>query len=419
LTLCRADLYSLQGDKGVKPLSLRGLGERTNWPFDGTDIADQKWWKRYGKMGYMIESVQVQGMQGKAPAPGMKNANAPSGFQEELQRQINSGETQRVSSSAAPSGHGGVGTGLIHVGAISRENPTVSHLLISHPDYRSDCWKIIHSEVNAQKAFRTLREGEDIFIDSTTHEVVWDGREISPFKRAASDRTASSRPAPGESVVGQRQSSSQESRKVDAVIARAGADSGSLATVLSQHIGTPYERLDCYELVVEGLKEMGVRYGGKGGLQGHLIHAAVEEGLPMNAYLTGDGLIEASSTTVFKRTITELEGIQGRAGQIWEDLEPRLEQGLIVSFSTGDRGHTGVVSRYGETWTLLNSGDIDNDVRSGVRRKGVGEEDLRSEISNWLRLAERRGKPLSITLGRLNRDKLVSFLGDSSSGRVA
>ncbi len=370
-------------------------------------------------MGYMIESVQVQSVQGKAPAPGMKNANAPSGFQEELQRQINSGETQRVSSSAAPSGHGGVGTGLIHVGAISRENPTVSHLLISHPDYRSDCWKIIHSEVNAQKAFRTLREGEEIFIDSTTHEVVWDGREISPLKRAASDRTASSRPAPSESVVGQKQSSSQESRKAVTGIARAGADSGSLATVLSQHIGTPYERLDCYELVVEGLKKMGVRYGGKGGLQGHLIHAAVEEGLPMNAYLTGNGLIEASSTTVYDRTVTEVGGTGNGVEELWKELEPSLEKGLIVSFSTGERGHTGVVSRYGEAWTFLNSGDIDNDVRSGVRRKGVGEEDLRAEIENWLRRAGRSGEPLRIALGRLDRDKLASFLGDSSSGRVA
>jgi hypothetical protein len=104
---------------------------------------------------------------------------------------------------------------------------------------------------------------------------------------------------------------------------------------------------------------------------------------------------------------------------LWKELEPSLEKGLIVSFSTGERGHTGVVSRYGEAWTFLNSGDIDNDVRSAVRRKGVGEEDLRSEIGNWLRRAGRRGEPLRIVLGRLSRDKLVSFLGDASSGRVA
>ena len=183
-------------------------------------------------------------------------------------------------------------------------------------------------------------------------------------------------------------------------------------------MGTPYQRLNWDEFVVEGLKEMGVRYGGQGGLQDHLIHAAVDQGLPMNAYLTGNGLIEASSTTVFDRTIAEVEGAQSRVDQLWEDLKPHLEQGLLLSFSTGGRGHTGVVSRYGKRWTFLNSGDLDNDVRSATRRKGVGEEDLRSELSNWLRGAERRGEPLRITLGRLNRDKLMAFLNGPSTGRT-
>jgi hypothetical protein len=372
------------------------------------------------KMSCMIELVQVHSMQGKDPAPGVKNANGRlSGFQEELQRQINSGETQRASTSSAPSGHGGVGTSLIPVGTISRENPTVSHLLISHPDYRSDCWKIIHSEVNAQKEFRTLREGEEIFINPATHEVVWHGQAVAPLEGPSPDRVPSSTLSHGTQAAKQEHSSPEETGDVAVGISHAGPYSSSLVTALEKHIGTPYQRLDCYELVVEGLKEMGVRYGGKGGLQGHLIHAAVEQGLPMNACLTGNGLIEASSTTVFDRTITELEGAQGRAGQIWEDLKPRLEQGLIVSFSTGRRGHTGVVSKYGKTWTFLNSGEIDHDVRSPGRKKGVGEEDLRSEISNWLRLAERRGEPLRITLGRLNRDKLASFLDTSSNTLTA
>ena len=95
-----------------------------------------------------------------------------------------------------------------------------------------------------------------------------------------------------------------------------------------------------------------------------------------------------------------------------------LEQGLLLSFSTGGRGHTGVVSRYGKRWTFLNSGDLDNDVRSATRKKGVGEEDLKAELSNWLRGAERRGEPLRITLGRLNRDKLMAFLDGPSYGRT-
>jgi hypothetical protein len=370
-------------------------------------------------MGHTIESIQIQRMQGKAPAPGTKRGDAPSGFKEVLQRRIHTPETQKVSGSASPSGHGNVGPGLIHVGTISRENPTVSHLLISHPDYRGDCWEIIRSGVNAQKGFRTLREGEDIFIDRATHEVVWEGQSISPLQGPSPDTLGSSVPSPGTQAAKQEQSSPEKTGKVAARTVRGGDVSGTLAAVLEPHIGTPYERLDCYELVVAGLKEMGVRYGGKGGLQAHLIHAAKEKGLPMNAYLTGNGLIEAASTPVFDRTITGRDGAQPRAAEIWKDLEPYLEPGLIVSFSAGDKGHTGVVSRYGDTWTFLNSGDMDNDVRSEVRRKGVGEEDLKSEISNWLRRARQSKDLLRISLGRLDRDKLAAFQGAPSSLRTA
>jgi len=370
-------------------------------------------------MDYMIDPVQVQRMQGRASAPAMAKTNGLSGFKDEFQRQIHNGEAQKGSSSDAAQGYGGMGAGLIHIGTISRENPTASHLLISHPDLRNDCWEIIHAKANARKPFRTLHEGEDLFMDPATHEVVWERREVSSSQSAASGRAVSSKPVPGESVAAQEQTPPEQSRNTAAGIARAEPGSDSLAAVLRQHIGTSYERLDCYELVVEGLKEMGVRYGGKGGLQAHLIHAAVEEGLPMNTYLTGNGLIDASSAPVFDRTITGRDGAQGRASEIWKALEPRLEQGLIVSFSTGDKGHTGVVSRYNDTWTFLNSGDIDHDVRSTVRRKGVGEEDLKSEISNWLRRAGQSGEPLRIALGRLDRDKLASFKGVSSSLRTA
>ncbi len=369
------------------------------------------------KMVYMMQSVQ--NMEGRPLAPGMKNAKAPSGFQEELQRRISAREPQQVLSSTSSSGTEGPGPGLIHVGTISREKPTVSHLLISHPDYGSHCWKIIHSEVNAQKAFYSLREGEEIFIDPSTHEVVWDGRAVSPLEGPSSDGVGASSRAIGARAAEQEHSSPEETGKAATGIPDTGFDSGSLATVLKRYIGTPYERLDCYEFVVEGLKEMGVRYSGEGGLQSYLIHGAAKQGLPMNAYLTGNGLIDASSTMVYDRTVTEVEGTESRAEQLWKDLVPRLEQGLIVSFSTGGRGHTGVVSRYAKTWTLLNSGEMDNDVRSAALKKGVGEEDLRSEIANWLRRAEHGGEPLRITLGRLDRDKLVSFLGAPSFGLTA
>ena len=366
----------------------------------------------------MVQLIQpIQRTQGRSLCLKMAQGKALSGFQEELQRQIDTHKPQEVrcsSPSLAPKG----GRGLIHLGTISQKTPTVSHLLVSHPEYHRDCWKIVHSEINSQKAFRSLCEGEDIFIDPDTMELVWGDQAASARGKSAAEDVAPPDSSDGAKAPEQKHASFQDTRNALTGTPSAGFGSGSLVSALKQYMGTPYQRLNCYEFVVEGLKEMGVRYGGQGGLQDHLIHAAVDQGLPMNAYLTGNGLIEASSTTVFDRTIAEVEGTQSRADQLWEDLKPHLEQGLILSFSTGGRGHTGVVSRYGNRWTFLNSGDLDNDVRSATRRKGVGEEDLRSELSNWLRGAERRGEPLRITLGRLNRDKLMAFLNGPSTGRT-
>ena len=368
----------------------------------------------------MVNKIQsIQGMGGGPLVPYRGNALGSAGFREELRRQAGAANSKTGLSAVSGPVPERAGCGLIHVGTISRENPTVSHLLISHPEYGRDCWEIIHSGVNGQKAFRRLQQGEEIYIDPGTFEIVWEGGAATALGGASRGPVPSVVSGHGVHSGEHKNSSAEKSGKVSTVIPNSGFDSGSLPKILRQYIGTPYERLDCYELVVKGLKEMGVRYSGKGGLQDHLIHAAEEQGLPMNAYLTGNGLIDASSSMVYDRTVRETKNTDRRVEQLWKDLASCLEQGLIISFSTGGRGHTGVLSRYGETWTLLNSGDIDNDVRSAGRKKGVGEEDLRSEIANWLRRAERGGEALRITVGRLNREKLSSFLGAPSYERSA
>ncbi|MFP4087835.1 MAG: hypothetical protein ACLFUL_13685 [Desulfobacteraceae bacterium] len=369
-----------------------------------------------------IESATIQATGGKHPSSTTRPTSPATGFDAQLQHQIHRTETQGNPGSTASSGREGTASGLVHIGTISRENPTVSHLLISHADHGRDCWDIVHSDANAQKAFRRLREGEEIYLDPSTREVVWGRESHFPQDKAAPEAAASSGSpsAAGDDVASREAPSPQKAHETAAAGDCADAASTAcLATVLKQHIGTPYERLDCYELVVAGLREMGVRYAGPGGMQRYLINAAASQGLPMNAYLTGNGLIEASAATVYDRTLSTGSRAGNGMEQVWQEIEPSLEKGLIVSFSTGDRGHTGVVSRYGRTWTFLNSGDIDNDVRSGTRRKGVGEEDLRSEIENWFRRAARKGKPLRIALGRLNPDKLAAFGGASSSRRTA
>jgi hypothetical protein len=80
-----------------------------------------------------------------------------------------------------------------------------------------------------------------------------------------------------------------------------------------------------------------------------------------------------------------------------------LQKGLILSFSTPTRGHTGVVSRQGDEWTYINSGLIDNQVTSGRISERVGEEHLKAEIKNWLTLAEDRNESITVTLGQVTR----------------
>ena len=66
---------------------------------------------------------------------------------------------------------------LVRLGTITTSKPTVSHLLIDHPDYRSRCWNIIHSEQNRSKAYTKIQAGTAIYMDPNTLEVRW-GKEV-------------------------------------------------------------------------------------------------------------------------------------------------------------------------------------------------------------------------------------------------
>ena len=63
---------------------------------------------------------------------------------------------------------------ILQIGTINKENPTVSHLLKNHPDYRNDCWKIIFSAANKDKKYREIPEGSIVSINQDTKELRWD-----------------------------------------------------------------------------------------------------------------------------------------------------------------------------------------------------------------------------------------------------
>ncbi|MCD4716279.1 MAG: hypothetical protein K8R45_05995 [Desulfobacterales bacterium] len=293
---------------------------------------------------------------------------------------------------------------LVCVGSISHEKPTVSHLLIRHPQYGKNCWKIIKSELNHNLNYRELPEGKTIYLDPQTLELIWDGRSFkSSFAASGREPAHNSKESAREKVF-------TTPRTPYTMLNEPSFAPKDLSEVLKSYIGTSYNKLDCFELVVQGLRSMGICYGGKEGLQNQLIKKALAQRLPINSYLTGEGLIEHFSTQVYNKTFSDVSRPDNQAEQVFSEIESSLEKGLIVSFSTAGRGHIGVISRYDNIWTFLNSGVIDNNVQSPSKMKGVGEENLKAEIANWFRLAEEKGGHLMITLGRLNNEKLLPFV---------
>ena len=129
----------------------------------------------------------------------------------------------------------------------------------------------------------------------------------------------------------------------------------------------------------------------------------------MNAYFNGEGIIEASGTPVYAKSLLNVRSPEVEADKVLNEMEPHLEKGQILAFSIHTKGHTGIISRTGDSWTYINSGRLDNSLESTKQSEGVGEESLKAELRHWFNLAKTRGESLRITLGRLNEQKLVAF----------
>jgi hypothetical protein len=277
------------------------------------------------------------------------------------------------------------GPDLISIGTVTRQNPNVSSLLVKHPVYKKDCWGILHSQINREKPYTRIREGTEIFLDPETKEVVWGKMREVPEASKAIAKPEQKRPVADTSF------------------------SERLVGAVRPLFGKPYGEINCYELLVKGLTNLGVRYQGAGGLGRKLMVMAREQGLPMNAYFNGEGLIAASGSPVYSKTLLKVGSPQRQADEVLQEIEPYLEKGQILSFSIHSKGHTGIVSRTKDAWTLINSGEMDHSLKSSGLPKGVGEESLEAEIRDWFELAKERRESLRITLGRLNEHQLVTY----------
>ena len=280
------------------------------------------------------------------------------------------------------------------LGHLSKTDPTVSHLLVKHHQGRTQAWNIIHHPQNQNKAYHRLALGTPIYLDPGTGEISWPS--------AAAESTGSKVCPPLLTAT----STHPPTVPTEAALPQA---TPQMAQAVRAYLGNSYEAMDCYELIIKGLEKMGVRYLGKGGLKANLVNKALHSGLPANAYLTGEGVIEATGSRIYAQTIQRPVNSTHQTQKLIDDLTPLLSEGDILSFSTPSRGHVGVINRRDATWTFVNSGYLDNGVRNQRLRKGVGEELLNAEIRNWLSLASRRQEPLQISLGRLAPQKIRTF----------
>ena len=324
---------------------------------------------------------------------------------------------------------------LVHLGHLSSQNPTVSHLLVNHPEYSGECWTIIHHSANQAKPFRQLMLGQDVWLNPQTKEIVLDsGQEqvaptdTSPAVISPVARVQNNYPSSSEDVASVSKTDTYQDVQVRPAPASFLAPAFSftsptledreepehstqnLSQAVAAYRGQPYSNLDCYELVVQGLKDLGLQYSGQKGLQNALIQEAKANNLPLNSLLTGEGLISSLGQAVVQKKLNpELNSITQQLEELFSSLHHRLEPGMLLSFSTRSRGHTGVISSFEDTWTFINSGRIDNSVHPGDNGQQVGEEDLFQELMNWVQRAAHEGSHLQVTVGRLEQDKMASY----------
>lgn len=285
----------------------------------------------------------------------------------------------------------------ISLGKISAAAPTVSHLLVGNSTFQSKAWQILFSEVNQHKQFTELRNGTEIFVKPDTGELLW-GRELA----SSAQEAPAAAPAQDSQLL-----ANSAAPAVPPIKDGPPEFSSLLANAVKPYYGRPYKEIDCYGLVVRGLRRMGIKYLGNGGIRDRLVHLANQKGLPPNSYFNGEGLIEATGEKVFSRTFQRVRNAEKEADLLFRDISAKLQKGDILSFSTESSGHTGIISSQGQQWTFINSGDLDNTVSGHDHpAKGVGEENLRAEIKNWLEKAHADRQSLQVTLGRLQEAKL-------------
>ncbi|MEA1967222.1 MAG: hypothetical protein U9N77_03265 [Thermodesulfobacteriota bacterium] len=357
----------------------------------------------YEKAGFKEDSMEIDGVAGNITLNKSVTQN----------RSVNSLKRTPCTPGSAESNNT-----LTSLGRITDKIPTVSELIVQGP-FKQDCWKIVFNEINSDKFFKKITPGTEIFINSKTREVSW-GKKVkehglksnfpaeSGFTSKIKFKTNTIAGTQFEQgAVEQGAVPCERLPKIEQGMDEIGAS--RLVNAVSKYIGRDYSKMDCYEMVVKGLKSMGIKYQGRGGLGEHLIRDAVDRGFAYNHFLNGEGLVSQSGKEVFKKSILHIRDADMEADALMQEINTVLKQGQILSFSTRTKGHTGVISKKEGVWTFINSGNMDNNLAGVNGNKAVGEEDLEKELKNWFRLAKNNGHGLKITLGIMDMEKLAMF----------
>ena len=267
------------------------------------------------------------------------------------------------------------------LGMLTEKDPTILDLLSKHPQHGKIFQDILKLEQNGPVKSHPAPTGSTVFLNKKTREILYQSpRMTMPALDSDGFKDPQQDPL-----------------------------SENLADAVKPYLGSTYDRLDCYELVVQTLEDMGLRYRGAGGLKEHLMNSAIRKGLPGNAYLTGEGLIAASGNRIYAKELSGIQDPEKEADTIISEIAPLLREGYILSFSTPTSGHMGIISRHANQWTFINSGQMDHNLKGHNQIKAVGEETLSAEIQNWIQRAAARNEPLEISLGKLDGMKLVEF----------
>lgn len=187
----------------------------------------------------------------------------------------------------------------------------------------------------------------------------------------------------------------------------------SEASARISELEVQFAKKDCYEFLAAMLENNGIKYYGPGGVASTLVQRA--KGLGKNPYalFSGEGVTELLCSRPVNITIDKVS--KNSLEDIWNKLEPHLKEGAILSYSSDQFGHTGLVGKENGNWVYVNSSGKRGD-KSSYR---ILREDLKSEIEGWLKRATRKRTFLEITLGNVDKNIAQNFSENKVASRLS